>query len=151
MLAQYQSGAQTRRVRSLPDDGPFVELHPLLAGRLGVATGERPAYGDRDGVAGYGVMAVTFDSGHILGLRNWTSTSAGTPMKSIWHRFPDGRWEFVEEGAACPLTCSVWFGPGAPARHEAGSPYVGGAVARHVMKRHNLRSVGKRRIAIPSP
>ena len=33
VLAQYQSGAQTRRVRALPDDGPFVELHPLLAGR----------------------------------------------------------------------------------------------------------------------
>ncbi|GAB3014253.1 molybdopterin oxidoreductase [Nocardioides flavus (ex Wang et al. 2016)] len=40
VLAQYQSGAQTRRVRSLPDEGPFVELHPQLAGRLGVATGE---------------------------------------------------------------------------------------------------------------
>jgi assimilatory nitrate reductase catalytic subunit len=40
VLAQYQSGAQTRRVRSLPDDGPFVELHPLLAGRLGVVTGD---------------------------------------------------------------------------------------------------------------
>jgi assimilatory nitrate reductase catalytic subunit len=40
VLAQYQSGAQTRRVRSLPDDGPVVELHPLLAGRLGVTTGE---------------------------------------------------------------------------------------------------------------
>ena len=40
VLAQYQSGAQTRRVRSLPDDGPFVELHPLLAARLGVTPGE---------------------------------------------------------------------------------------------------------------
>src|SRR5690349_24911787 len=40
VLAQYQSGAQTRRVRSLPDDGPFVALHPLLAARLGVSTGE---------------------------------------------------------------------------------------------------------------
>jgi assimilatory nitrate reductase catalytic subunit len=40
VLAQYQSGAQTRRVRALPDDGPFVEVHPLLAGRLGVATGD---------------------------------------------------------------------------------------------------------------
>lgn len=40
VLAHYQSGAQTRRVRSLPDDGPFVELHPLLAGRLGILTGE---------------------------------------------------------------------------------------------------------------
>jgi assimilatory nitrate reductase catalytic subunit len=40
VLAQYQSGAQTRRVRDLPDDGPFVEMHPLLARRLGVADGE---------------------------------------------------------------------------------------------------------------
>ena len=40
VLAQYQSGAQTRRVRALPDDGPFVEVHPLLAGRLGLAAGE---------------------------------------------------------------------------------------------------------------
>ena len=31
VLAQYQSGAQTRRIRDLPDDGPFVELHPMLA------------------------------------------------------------------------------------------------------------------------
>ena len=43
VLAQYQSGAQTRRVRALPDDGPFVELHPLLAGRLGVADGRAGA------------------------------------------------------------------------------------------------------------
>ena len=40
VLAQYQSGAQTRRVRALPDDGPFVEVHPLLAGRLGLTSGE---------------------------------------------------------------------------------------------------------------
>ena len=39
VLAQYQSGAQTRRVRDLPDDGAFVELHPLLAARIGVADG----------------------------------------------------------------------------------------------------------------
>jgi assimilatory nitrate reductase catalytic subunit len=40
VLAQYQSGAQTRRVRDLPDDGPFVELHPLLADRIGARDGE---------------------------------------------------------------------------------------------------------------
>ena len=38
ILGQYQSGAQTRRIRALPDDGPFVELHPMLAGRIGVAS-----------------------------------------------------------------------------------------------------------------
>ncbi|WP_101526021.1 molybdopterin oxidoreductase family protein [Nocardioides houyundeii] len=40
VLAQYQSGAQTRRIRDLPDTGPFVELHPLLAMRLGTCDGE---------------------------------------------------------------------------------------------------------------
>ncbi|WP_067436983.1 molybdopterin oxidoreductase family protein [Nocardioides jensenii] len=40
VLAQYQSGAQTRRVRDLPDDGPFVELHPMLARRLSVEDGQ---------------------------------------------------------------------------------------------------------------
>ncbi len=40
VLAQYQSGAQTRRVRELPDTGPFVELHPMLAGRIGALDGE---------------------------------------------------------------------------------------------------------------
>ncbi|NLF05137.1 MAG: nitrite reductase, partial [Actinomycetales bacterium] len=41
VLAQYQSGAQTRRVpeltRSAP--APFVEVHPLLAERLGIEEG----------------------------------------------------------------------------------------------------------------
>ncbi|GAB7003521.1 molybdopterin oxidoreductase family protein [Nocardioides sp. AN3] len=40
VLAQYQSGAQTRRIRDLPDTGPFVEMHPLLAVRLGAHDGE---------------------------------------------------------------------------------------------------------------
>jgi assimilatory nitrate reductase catalytic subunit len=49
VLAQYQSGAQTRRTRALPDEGPFVEVHPLLAGRLGVATGESVRVSTRRG------------------------------------------------------------------------------------------------------
>jgi len=40
VLGQYQSGAQTRRIRELPDDGPFVELHPMLADRIGAHDGE---------------------------------------------------------------------------------------------------------------
>jgi len=42
VLAQYQSGAQTRRVRELESAGagPFVELHPMVADMLGVAEGE---------------------------------------------------------------------------------------------------------------
>ncbi|SBT47683.1 molybdopterin oxidoreductase family protein [Micromonospora auratinigra] len=43
VLAQYQSGAQTRRVDALRRAAPegFVELHPDLAGRLGVAEGDQ--------------------------------------------------------------------------------------------------------------
>ena len=42
LLAQYQSGAQTRRVPTLnrSADGPFVEMHPQLATRLGAEEGD---------------------------------------------------------------------------------------------------------------
>lgn len=39
VLSQYQSGAQTRRVQAL-SGSPFVEMHPDLAARLGLAEGE---------------------------------------------------------------------------------------------------------------
>ncbi|MET9392078.1 molybdopterin oxidoreductase family protein [Streptomyces sp. NPDC006624] len=42
VVAQYQSGAQTRRVAELnaAAPGPFVEIHPRLAARLGAAEGD---------------------------------------------------------------------------------------------------------------
>jgi assimilatory nitrate reductase catalytic subunit len=50
---QYQSGAQTRRVAELREAAPraFVELHPHLAERLGVAQGERVRVSTRRGEA----------------------------------------------------------------------------------------------------
>jgi len=53
VLAQYQSGAQTRRVDELNTaaPGPFVELHPRLAGQLGAADGDRLAVVSRRGRA----------------------------------------------------------------------------------------------------
>jgi assimilatory nitrate reductase catalytic subunit len=53
VLAQYQSGAQTRRVRELnaAAPGPYVQLHPLLADRLGVADGDEVAVTSRRGRA----------------------------------------------------------------------------------------------------
>ena len=43
VLQHYQSGAQTRRVDALTCavPGPYAELHPLLATRLGVVDGQR--------------------------------------------------------------------------------------------------------------
>ncbi len=49
VLAQYQSGAQTRRIRDLPDTGAFVELHPSLADRIGAVDGELVAVTTRRG------------------------------------------------------------------------------------------------------
>ncbi|MFI1108968.1 molybdopterin oxidoreductase family protein [Streptomyces physcomitrii] len=53
VLAQYQSGAQTRRVDELnaAAPGPFVQLHPRLAARLGIAEGEEVAVVSRRGRA----------------------------------------------------------------------------------------------------
>ncbi|OXY86311.1 molybdopterin oxidoreductase family protein [Streptomyces sp. 2R] len=53
VVAQYQSGAQTRRVAELnaAAPGPFVELHPRLAERIGVAEGELVAVTSRRGRA----------------------------------------------------------------------------------------------------
>jgi len=53
VLAHYQSGAQTRRVRALVDAVPeaFVELHPDLAGWLGVDDGTTVRVTSRRGSA----------------------------------------------------------------------------------------------------
>ena len=42
VLQHYQSGAQTRRVEELADAEPesYIEMHPLLAERIGIAAGE---------------------------------------------------------------------------------------------------------------
>lgn len=53
VLAQYQSGAQTRRVAALnaAAPGPFVQLHPRLAEQLGAAEGDALAVTSRRGRA----------------------------------------------------------------------------------------------------
>ncbi|MBO1336884.1 molybdopterin oxidoreductase family protein [Streptomyces sp. VRA16 Mangrove soil] len=53
VVAQYQSGAQTRRVEELNKaaPGPFVQLHPRLAARLGVVEGDAVAVVSRRGRA----------------------------------------------------------------------------------------------------
>ncbi|MDO9497570.1 MAG: molybdopterin oxidoreductase family protein [Nocardioides sp.] len=49
VLAQYQSGAQTRRIKELPDAGAFVELHPMLADRVGAHDGDLVVVSTRRG------------------------------------------------------------------------------------------------------
>ncbi|MCM2414252.1 molybdopterin oxidoreductase family protein [Streptomyces sp. RKAG290] len=53
VVSQYQSGAQTRRVAELnaAAPGPYLELHPRLAERIGVAEGDPVAVISRRGRA----------------------------------------------------------------------------------------------------
>ena len=53
VLAQYQSGAQTRRIDALNESAPtaFVELHPFAAEALSVEDGERVGVSTRRGAA----------------------------------------------------------------------------------------------------
>lgn len=53
VVSQYQSGAQTRRVAELnaAAPGPFVELHPRLADRIGAVNGEPLTVTSRRGQA----------------------------------------------------------------------------------------------------
>jgi assimilatory nitrate reductase catalytic subunit len=53
VLAQYQSGTQTRRVASLreAEPEPFVEMHPQLAQSQGIAAGDRVRLRTRRGTA----------------------------------------------------------------------------------------------------
>ena len=59
--------------------------------------------------SGYGVMGLPFASGHVLGLRRFPASSIGPGYFSVWHRDPDGRWDFFSDVAAMS-SCNRFFG-----------------------------------------
>jgi hypothetical protein len=65
--------------------------------------------GSAERFAGYGVMGLTFGSGHILALRRFPASSVGPGYRSVWHRDPDGRWTFFQDVAPAQ-GCSRYFG-----------------------------------------
>jgi hypothetical protein len=61
--------------------------------------------GDEERFSGYGVMGLTFASGHILALRRWPASSLGESYTSVWHRNPEEQWTFIQDVQpqhACP-------------------------------------------------
>jgi hypothetical protein len=60
-------------------------------------------------VAGYGLMGLTFRSGHVLGLRCFPASSYGPGFRSIWHRNPAGRWTFYQNQPE-DVACTRYFG-----------------------------------------
>jgi hypothetical protein len=74
---------------------------------------------------GYGVMALPFDSGHVLALRVMPENDFA-PYASVWHRTPEGAWSMYVDGPHPELLCPRLYGPAlahsGPARIEVSRP-----------------------------
>ncbi len=58
--------------------------------------------------AGYAVIGLPFQSGHILALRRFPASSLGPGYTSVWHRDPEGHWTFYST-VAPEQSCSRYF------------------------------------------
>lgn len=87
----------THTPRQVADD---LQAHP----KLPKGTDER--------YAGYGVMGTPFSTGHYLAFREMDASSIGPAFRTIWHRDPQGRWDF-HTTTSPELSCPRYFGAGA--------------------------------------
>jgi len=69
-----------------------------------------PPKGSDERFSGYGVMGLTFRSGHVLGLRRFPASSIGPGYSSVWHRVPSGEWTFYQD-VPPEQACARYFGP----------------------------------------
>jgi hypothetical protein len=77
-------------------------MHSLEGIREAVASFERrPGLlgGDGERFAGYGVMALPFESGHVLALRRYPASSIGRAYTAVWVRDPEERWTFYSDAS----------------------------------------------------
>src|SRR5215210_265536 len=65
--------------------------------------------GNSERFSGYGVMGLTFSSGHILGLRRFPASSVGPGYTSVWHQNSAGLWTFYQN-VPPQQACSRYFG-----------------------------------------
>lgn len=70
---------------------------------------------------GYGIMGLPFDSGHVLALRRFVTSSVGNAYTSVWHRSPSEEWT-VYSDVALDRSCPRYFGG---ALHEATRAPIG--------------------------
>lgn len=64
--------------------------------------------GDGERFDGYGVMGMSFSSGHILALRRFPASSIGPGYTSVWHRSASGRWTFYTDNEP-GFDCTRYF------------------------------------------
>src|SRR5260370_10145788 len=79
-----------------------------LAQSLPASRADSPLSGSEH-VGGFGIPALPFSSGHVLGLRVFAQTDFG-PYRSLWHRDPAGAWTIYVDGVAVGEACPRYFG-----------------------------------------
>ncbi|MER6117904.1 molybdopterin oxidoreductase family protein [Streptomyces sp. NPDC001743] len=125
VVAQYQSGAQTRRVAELnaAAPGPFVELHPRLAERIGVADG--------------GPVAVTSRRGRAVAPARITVAIREDTVFMPFHWAGEGRANTLTNPALDPVSKMPEFKVCAVRVEAAGAPQgaVTGAVSADTQPR----------------
>lgn len=82
-----------------------VDLRALLAD-IGEDQGRLAG---REYVDGWGVFALPFSSGHVLGLRVFPRNDFA-PYVALWHRDPTGRWTIHVDGPRLDTSCPRYFG-----------------------------------------
>jgi hypothetical protein len=65
---------------------------------------------DHEYARGWGVFALPFDSGHVLGLRVFDESTFGA-YTSVWHRTPAGAWSIHVDGPRLETACPRYYGP----------------------------------------
>ncbi|MER5730040.1 molybdopterin oxidoreductase family protein [Streptomyces sp. NPDC002138] len=117
VVAQYQSGAQTRRVDELnaAAPGPFVEIHPRLAARVGAEEG-RP-------------LAVVSRRGRVVAPARITDTIRADTVFMPFHWPGEGRANTLTNAALDPVSrmpefkvCAVRVESLTPAQPSTPSP-----------------------------
>jgi hypothetical protein len=94
-------------------------LHLASPRELAAREEERAALpvGAGDRFDGWGVLGLTFRSGHVLAMRRHPASSLGPGYTAVWHRDPRGAWSIhadVEPG----LGCARFFGGGTVATYR---------------------------------
>jgi hypothetical protein len=96
------------RVRALLASSGEVNMEPRELVQQIERTASVPS-GGGDRFAGYAVIGLPFQSGHVLALRRFPASSVGPGYTSVWHRAPSGRWTFYST-VAPEQSCSRYFG-----------------------------------------
>jgi hypothetical protein len=65
--------------------------------------------GQDEQFSGYGVMGLSFSSGHVLAMRRFPVTSVGLGYTSVWLRRPSGAWTIYADAPA-EFSCARYFG-----------------------------------------